>query len=180
MATSIQEMQWVLRAQVGDREALENLLRSMLPSLRRYLTGLGGADGEDVLQDVMVIIIRKLGSLQEPEVFRAWIFRIASREVFRHLRKRRLWIEHHEDDFPFDRLSSPDLPPPGQSIPQLLTTAEVSPASRAVLLLHFQEELSLPEIAAILDIPLGTAKSRLAYGLASIRKHLKKKGDIRG
>ena len=47
-------------------------------------------------------------------------------------------------------------------------------------MLHFQEELSLPEVAAILDIPLGTAKSRLAYGLASIRKHVKKTGGSYG
>ena len=42
----------------------------------------------------------------------------------------------------------------------------LSPASRAVLLLHDQRPLSLEEAAAILDIPLGSAKSRLAYGLA--------------
>jgi RNA polymerase sigma-70 factor, ECF subfamily len=41
-----------------------------------------------------------------------------------------------------------------------------------VLILHFQEELSLPDVAAILEIPLGTAKSRLAYGLRLIRNHL--------
>ena len=46
----------------------------------------------------------------------------------------------------------------------------VSPASRAVLLLHYQQHLSLDETAAILDIPLGTAKSRLSYGVATIRK----------
>jgi RNA polymerase sigma-70 factor (ECF subfamily) len=41
-----------------------------------------------------------------------------------------------------------------------------------VLALHFQEELSLPDVAAILEIPLGTVKSRLSYGLSSLRKHL--------
>ena len=49
----------------------------------------------------------------------------------------------------------------------------VSPASRAVLLLHFQQHLSLEEAAAILDIPVGTAKSRLAYGLATLRRSIK-------
>jgi DNA-directed RNA polymerase specialized sigma24 family protein len=49
-----------------------------------------------------------------------------------------------------------------------------------VLLLHFQEELSLPEVAAILDIPLGTAKSRLAYGLAAIRKQMHNFGGSHG
>ena len=60
---------------------------------------------------------------------------------------------------------------------QLLASDAVSPASRAVLVLHFAEEWSLPEVAAILDIPLGTVKSRLAYGLRSIRKHFTYPGD---
>jgi RNA polymerase sigma-70 factor (ECF subfamily) len=181
VTTSIQEMQWALRAQVGDREALELLLRSVLPSLRRYLAGLvGSADGDDLLQDVMVIIIRKLGSLQDPQVFRAWTFRIASREAFRHLKKRRAWMEKHDDDFHFDNLPIPEIRPSGEELQELLAIAAISPASRAVLLLHFQEDLPIAEVAAILDIPLGTAKSRLAYGLASIRKHMKRNGGSHG
>jgi len=181
MATSIQEMRWVLRAQVGDRDALELLLSSVLPSLRRYLAGLAGSgDGDDLLQDVMVIIIRKLGSLQDPEVFRPWMFRIASREAFRHLRKRRAWMERHEGDFYLDNLPMPERRPSGDELRQLLAIADISPASRAVLMLHFQEELPLAEVAAILDIPLGTAKSRLAYGLAQIRKHMKRNGGSHG
>jgi DNA-directed RNA polymerase specialized sigma24 family protein len=39
-------------------------------------------------------------------------------------------------------------------------------------MLHFQEELPLAEVAAILEIPLGTVKSRLAFGLKALRRHL--------
>ena len=92
-------MQWVLRAQCRDREALEMLLGSVQPSLRRYLCGVVGAtDADDLLQDVMVIVIRKLGDLDDPQYFRPWTFRIASREAFRHLKKRRLWVGQHDDD----------------------------------------------------------------------------------
>jgi RNA polymerase sigma-70 factor, ECF subfamily len=175
--TPIQEMQWVLRAQCSDREALEMLLRSVQPSLRRYLSGLAGrTDADDLLQDVMVIVIRKLGGLEDPQLFRPWAFRIASREAFRHIKKRRLWVGRHEDDSQLDDLPTPEIRPSGELLQQLLATEAISPASRAVLILHFQEELSLPEVAAILDIPLGTAKSRLAYGLASVRKYVKKTG----
>jgi RNA polymerase sigma-70 factor (ECF subfamily) len=48
----------------------------------------------------------------------------------------------------------------------------VSLSSRAVLILHYVEGLSLDEVAAILDLPSGTVKSRLAYGLATIRRKL--------
>ena len=44
-----------------------------------------------------------------------------------------------------------------------------------VLALHFQEELTLIEVAAVLELPVGTVKSRLAYGLNAIRKQLGKK-----
>jgi DNA-directed RNA polymerase specialized sigma24 family protein len=72
------------------------------------------------------------------------------------------------------------LPIEHESVRQLVTHGSVSPASRAVLLLHFELELSLPEVAAILEIPVGTAKSRLAYGLRSIRQYLRQSGGSHG
>jgi RNA polymerase sigma-70 factor (ECF subfamily) len=48
----------------------------------------------------------------------------------------------------------------------------VSPASRAVLLLRYQDDLTIEESAAILEIPIGTAKSRLHYGVTTLRKYL--------
>jgi RNA polymerase sigma-70 factor, ECF subfamily len=87
---SSEEALWVLRAQCDDREALELLLRHIQPSLRRYLTGVvGPSDIDDVLQDVLLIIYRKLRWLHAPELFRPWAFRIASRAGFRFLKKRR-------------------------------------------------------------------------------------------
>ena len=181
MATSIQEMQWVLRAQVGDREALEQLLRGVQSSLHRYLSGLAGAaDADDLLQDVLIIVIRKIGSLEDPQLFRPWMFRIASREAFRHIRKKRLWAGRHDDDAQLEGLAMQEVRPSGELLQQLLTAGTISPASRAVLMLHFQEELPLAEVAAILDIPLGTAKSRLAYGLSSLRRQLKTNGGSHG
>lgn len=51
----------------------------------------------------------------------------------------------------------------------------LSPASLAVLLLHYQQNLSIEETAAILAIPVGTAKSRLAHGVAKLREFIKEK-----
>ena len=55
-----------------------------------------------------------------------------------------------------------------------------SPASRAVLILHYLDDLPLDEVAAILEIPLGTVKSRLAYGLATLRRHLEEESRATG
>jgi RNA polymerase sigma-70 factor, ECF subfamily len=173
LATSKQEAQWVLRAQCNDREALELLLRNVQPSLHRYLSRLVGASSaDDVLQDVLIIVCRKLKWLQTPEFFRAWAYRVASRAAFRHLKKEKRWSDRLREEVVLDEMPAPEVSVPVEILPALLCSDSLTPASRAVLALHFQEELSLPEVAAILEIPLGTVKSRLAYGLAALRKKL--------
>lgn len=162
----------VLLAQTGDRTALERLLLESYAPLRRYITHLAGNDlADDILQETSFQIFRKLASLREPAVFRPWSFRIASRIAFSHLKRARRW--QPLDDAPLEHLTTlnPTLgEPPDEVFLNLLD--RVSPASRAVLLLHYQHGLSLEESAAILEIPIGTAKSRLHYGVNTLRKHL--------
>ena len=82
------------------------------------------------------------------------------------------WSDRLQDEVVLDEMPAPEVAAPLDILPELLNSDALTPASRAVLALHFQEELSLPEVAAILEIPLGTVKSRLAYGLAALRKKL--------
>jgi RNA polymerase sigma-70 factor (ECF subfamily) len=173
VATPRQEAQWVLRAQCDDREALELLLRSVQPPLRRYLRRLVGMSAaDDVLQEVLILISRKLKWLEAPEAFRPWAYRIASREAFRQLRKQKHRSEQVREEAVLEDVPAAEPVVPPQLLPELLNSEALSAASRAVLALHFQEELALVEIAAILEIPLGTVKSRLSYGLAALRKKL--------
>jgi len=123
----------VLRAQCGDREALELLLTAVRPSLERYVRGLvGSSDAEDVLQEVLLIVYRKLKLLEHPEVFRAWMFRVASRAAFRHLKKRNRWPDRARDEDAYEHLAAPDPPPLDDALLALLTSDAISPASRAV------------------------------------------------
>lgn len=163
-------MVWlVLRAQAGDRHALEGLLRSVHGPLFGFLLNVIADRGlaEDVLQDVLFLIYRKLPWLREPECFEAWAFRIASRAAWRELSKlRRLREEPLEVD--------PAIPEPEERPDELLDALPghleaLSPGSRAVLTLHYIQEMSLQEVAAILDLTVGTVKSRLAYGLRCLR-----------
>jgi RNA polymerase sigma-70 factor (ECF subfamily) len=162
----------VLLAQAGDRAALEQLLHDAYAPLRRYITRLAGDDlADDILQETSLQIFRKLPFLREPAVFRPWTFRIASRIAFSHLKRARRW--QPLDDAPAEQLTTlhPSLgEPPDEAFLTMLD--RVSPASRAVLLLRYQHDLSLEESAAILEIPVGTAKSRLNYGVTTLRKHL--------
>ena len=162
----------VLLAQTGDRAALEQLLRDIHAPLRRYICGLVGADlADDVLQETALQIFRKLPFLREPAVFRPWAYRIASRVAFSQLKRARRWE-------PLDAAPSETFTALNSNLGELLDEAfltlldRVSPASRAVLLLRYQHDLSLEETAAVLEIPIGTAKSRLHYGVSTLRKLL--------
>jgi DNA-directed RNA polymerase specialized sigma24 family protein len=58
------------------------------------------------------MVYRKLWWLTSAELFRPWMFRIASRTAFRFLKKARHWPEHHRNDEVLDTLVAP-APPPG-------------------------------------------------------------------
>lgn len=177
MADKWQESRWVLRAQVGSREALECLLKAIQEPLFRYLRGLVGNQtlAEDILQEVLVRIYLKLPWLREPDLFRPWCYRIASREAFRRLKLERRWADSQQRQELLEGVEAADDESPDQELlarlPELLV--HVSPASRAVLVLHYQNQLTLDEVADVLGIPPGTVKSRLHYGLTVLRRLLR-------
>ncbi|HEX7152312.1 MAG TPA: RNA polymerase sigma factor [Thermoanaerobaculia bacterium] len=160
----------VLRAQSGDRAALDTLLRTIQEPLYRYVVHIVGtrAAAEDILQDVFVRIWRKLGWLHDPALFRPWVYRIASREAFRHLERERKWREQVRDDEVLATIAAPPVKVDDGELTRLI--GEASPASRAVLVLHYLDGLTFDEIAGILGIAVGTVKSRLAYGLRTLRR----------
>ena len=75
-ATSQRESWWVLQAQSGSHEALNELFRSVQEPLFRYIVSLVKDQhrAEDILQEVFIRIYRKLRWLREPEAFRAWTY----------------------------------------------------------------------------------------------------------
>ena len=169
------EILLVLLAQQGDVAAFEELLRRLHGPLRQYVNRMVGAsDADDVMQDSAIRLYRNIRYLREPVVFRAWAFRIATRIALTYLKRAERWRQLESD---------PDLIRAIAVVPSseheqfdrdyLEWIDRVSPASRAALLLHYEQHLSLEETAAILDVPVGTVKSRLSYGLASIRNQLK-------
>ena len=178
-AASQRESWWVLQAQSGNREALNELFKSVQDPLFRYIVSLVRDQhlAEDILQEVFIRIYRKLGWLREPEAFRAWTYQIASREAFRYLNRERRWSDQvrdeatltavpaneHDSEFPREMV---------ETLPHLVES--LSPASRAVVVLFYLHEMSLVETAAVLEIPIGTVKSRLAYGLETLRRSFKK------
>jgi RNA polymerase sigma-70 factor, ECF subfamily len=125
----------------------------------------GSSHVDDVLQEIAL-------------AFRPWAFRLASRRGFRYLKREQRWKLMETDPDVMSSLPASE-PLPGALEPGLLAVIEqVSPASRVVLLLHYQQHLSIEETAIVLDIPIGTAKSRLAYGMSALRKLINQKGTL--
>ena len=168
----------VVRTQLGDREAANDLLGQLAPRLSAYLRSiLGNAEEiDDLLQDVLLIVYRKIGWLKDPVLVSAWAYRIAGREAFRYLRRRKgskhMQLTEEEWSAVRSRQRSPSADQrvlEGQVISSL---EDLPPAGRAVLCLHYLEGLSIDEAAQHLGIATGTAKSRLSFGLRKLREQL--------
>jgi RNA polymerase sigma-70 factor, ECF subfamily len=175
----------VARAQAGDRAALDRLLRAVQGPLFAHLRAITGDDegARDVLQDALLIVCRKLPSLRDPRWFRAWAYRIATRECLRRHQRDRLWREALRDEALDGALHGAALhdaaaagaEPPFE--PELVAAVPrevdaLPPASRVVVRMHYLDGLTYVEIAEALELSVGTVKSRLAYGLSLLRRRL--------
>ncbi|MBO0726930.1 MAG: hypothetical protein J2P52_15105 [Blastocatellia bacterium] len=76
MESAKEEIWLILRAQAGDREAFDRLFRLLQEPLYRYIFSLTGARAmaEDILQEVFLLIYRKIRWLREPELLRPWVY----------------------------------------------------------------------------------------------------------
>jgi RNA polymerase sigma-70 factor, ECF subfamily len=159
----------IVLAQAGDRRAFDQIFQILQAPLYRYIRSIVTDEtlAEDVLQEVFLLIYRKIGLLAEPAVFVPWCYRIASREAMRRVRTER---GRMETELTPDAGEQPHLPE--VDLTQWIERAP--PASRAVLALHYLEGFTLDEVAAIQDVHAGTVRSRLAYGLKVLREELKK------
>jgi len=143
-------------------------------------------DAPDVVQEVFLKIFRNIGSFRQDASLKTWIYRIAVNEARNHRR----WFSRHRrqevglEADPGETQGYQDwLPDPGRSpfetavdretrelIEEAL--AQVNAPFRAALVLREIEGLSYEEIAEILEVSLGTVKSRILRGREALRKHL--------
>ncbi|MEM9645112.1 MAG: RNA polymerase sigma factor [Planctomycetota bacterium] len=166
----------VLRAQSGDPEAIDQLLESCQGELFGYLNKMlrNEADAEDTLQSTLIQAVKKIGWLREPSQFRPWIFRIASRNAF-HLIRKSQRVNEISNFGAVEQAAQPESAPARQQdlidqIPKWLE--HLRPKGREAIILHYLKGFTTEEVANITGIPLGTAKSRISYSLACIRRQI--------
>jgi RNA polymerase sigma-70 factor, ECF subfamily len=137
---------------------------------------------EEIVQDTMLAVWRGAGSFRGESSDRSWVIAIARRQTRDRLRGRRLRIV--DDTFLADRPSAE----PGPDVIALDRAElgdvrdairELAPAHRELLGLVFGAGLSLPEVAEVLEIPVGTVKSRLTAARTALSRILTEKGPNR-
>ena len=164
----------VEQAQAGDRDAFAVLARAsadrMFAIAYRILRDFGRA--EDAVQQTLVIAWRQLPGLRDPDRFDAWLYRLLVNACYVEARDARRWGSFLEI-LPTDGPVGPD---------ETLTVADrdqldrgfrrLPPEQRVVLALRHYLGLEPREIAELLGIPEGTARSRLHYAHRQMRAAL--------
>jgi RNA polymerase sigma-70 factor (ECF subfamily) len=137
---------------------------------------------EEIVQDTMLAVWRGAGSFRGESSVRSWVISIARRQTRDRLRGQRLRL--------VDQAVLADQPSPGPG-PEVTALdraelaevqsaiRELAPAHRELLGLVFGSGLSLPEVAGVLDIPVGTVKSRLTAARGALSRRLNEKGQSR-
>jgi len=162
----------------GDRQALTDLYLRHRQALFHYLLQFTSDDGvaEELLQDTLVAVWKNARSYKGDARVLAWLFGIARRRACKRLRRREL---PQADLAELETVPAED-PEPEAALLASVTRAEIAaalaqlaPQHREALLLAFVHELSYAEIAAVLEVPLGTVKSRLNHAKRSLRAVLR-------
>ena len=175
---TLYEQTLVLRSQLGDEAAFEELLVLHGPRLLLFTQRMMQSSPEsvaDVTQETWVAIYRALPRLQDVAKFRPWAFRIARDRIYREFRRRKLRLQPVDDaqlaDVP--ELVTLDVEIDCEELQRCLEL--ISPEQREALVLRFFEDLSYEDIARATDSSVGTVRSRIHYGKEAFKKAWKEK-----
>jgi len=170
-----------------DMELLADLVERCQHRLVRYLLYLTGRRdyAEDLAQETWIRVLQRGSQYNGRQRFDPWLFAIARNLAIDYLRKKGKAVQ---TALPNDRDAMLLLPSFGPSPFEAAARSEdairlagqlqiLSPLYREALLLRFQEDLSLPEIAQVLGAPVTTVTSRIYRGLAALRSAFEEGGD---
>ncbi|MEP1034159.1 sigma-70 family RNA polymerase sigma factor [Ekhidna sp.] len=169
----------VINCQAGDRKAFELLVKRWNPKMlgRVYHTTKDASASQDIVQEAWIAIIKKIKTLHDPGAFQGWSLRIATNMAIDWIRSNQTNRKREEIrkvvqiEFA-EKTNRPDEETIGalkQAIDQLPKEQQV------VIKLFYQENLSMITISGLLDLPLGTVKSRLFRGREYLKNILEQK-----
>jgi RNA polymerase sigma-70 factor, ECF subfamily len=174
-----------------DMELLADLVERCHHRLVRYLLYLTGRReyAEDLAQETWIRVLQRGSQYNGRQRFDPWLFAIARNLAIDYLRKKAKAVQ--TASLPDDRdeilLVSSSGPSPFEAAARSQDAIRLAghlqilpPLYREALLLRFQEDLSLAEIAQVLGAPVTTVTSRIYRGLAALRSAFEEGGDSRG
>jgi RNA polymerase sigma-70 factor (ECF subfamily) len=169
----------------GDAQAFNRLV--MLYQTKIYNLALNYVknqeEAKDLAQDIFVTVYRSLPKLREKEKFTSWLYQIAinhCRNRYKKLSRRGYFNNISlDDEESFLQIAGDEGPEKllqrKNTINLVRSTIDAMPeAEKEIILLRDIQELAYEEISAILDIPLGTVKSKLNRARTSLKDRLKK------
>ncbi len=178
VASRLDDELLAIRCQLGEPAAFDELVARWHEPLWRYIRRLSSSDdvAVDTVQDVWLRVLRAMPRLRDATRLRPWLFGIARRAVMDRLRH-----QYAEPDISADDVAT--LAEPGdeddraEEIAQLHEELQRMPLVECeVLVLFYLHELSLVQLAEVLDVPVGTVKSRLFRARQMLRRQLTAKG----
>ena len=166
------------RLRRGDTDGLTGLMQRHQDRLFRFLLRLLGDEpmAEDVFQQAWLQVADRISRYDERRPFAPWLFTLARNLALDQLRRK--------TPASLDAVGEPAAPAGAASDPFARAVARersgrladavaaLEPLDREVVALRFEEDLALAEIAAVLGVPLPTAKARLYRALARLRERL--------
>jgi RNA polymerase sigma-70 factor (ECF subfamily) len=169
-------------ANAGDRGALEVLLARHLDRVHAICRRVTGhpEDARDAAQEALIAVVRGLHRYDGRSRFTTWLYRVATNAALDELRRRKRRPEPVElvEDRAASGAGGPSGPAPVESVVAArldvdAALAGLSPEFRAAVVLRDLCDLDYAEIAEILEVPIGTVRSRIARGRAAIADQLR-------
>lgn len=175
-ATDEQLARGVQRGRASDLAQLVERHHSPLLGFLYRLTGGDRLLAEDLTQETFLRVLRSIKQYQPSRPFKPWLYAIAVNVARDHFK--RAETRHAVTLTDEELLALPDPIDLDEAIaidgPRLTAAIMALPAhQREAIILRYDQDLSLAEIAAVLSIPIGTVKSRLSLGLRQLRMWLK-------
>ena len=170
---SLYQQMLVLRSQLGDEVAFEELLKLHGPRLLLFVQSMMQSSPEsvaDVTQEIWVAIYRALPRLLDASKFRPWAFRIARDRIYREYRRRKLPVQPVEDTQLAEVPESAELDSAIDPEELHRCLRLISPEHREALVLRFFEEMSYEDIAHATGNSVGTVRSRIHYAKEAFKK----------
>jgi RNA polymerase sigma-70 factor (ECF subfamily) len=162
----------------GDRDAGNELLARHFASLHRFFVNKVGDEAEDLIQNTLLACLTYIDKVAAASSFKAYLFAIAANQLYAHLRRRAR--EGAVLDFSVASAVELGLSPSAvvaqhERDQQLSAALQRLPLELQIVLeLGYWEELSAREIATVLELPVGTAKSKVRKAKQMLAKEIER------